>query len=163
LDDFGVPTLPTPPPPTPPPNSGSGTRFFQFLVKNSFSFFTSNAEKALAAAGRAAGSLGAGIEWSDDEDTSSTGGSGFLFKVGLFMPVNRGAYINAFKAACQYEGLNWGSSGDIIEDETCINEGQACPQDWDCPPDAIVQCADYCCGPYACVTDRFGQNPGVCK
>jgi hypothetical protein len=163
LQDFGVPPLPTPSPPTPPPSSGSGTRFFQFRVKTSFSFFTSNAEKALAAAGRAAGSLGAGIEWSDDEDTSKYS---FLFKVGLFRPVNRGAYINAFKEACQYEGLKWGSSGDIVEDETCINEGQACPQDWDCHDSGsvgIVQCADYCCGPFACVTDRFGQNPGVCK
>merc|ERR1712066_379432 len=107
----------------------------------------------------AAGTLGAGIEWSDDKDTSSTGFSGFLLKVVLHMPVKRDAYILAFQATCQYEGLEWGSSGDIIEDDTCINEGQACPQDWDCHDSGSVgnvQCADFCCGPYACVTDRFG-------
>jgi hypothetical protein len=156
---------PTPPPPTPPPTSGSGTRYFQFRVKNSFSPFVSNADKALSAARRAAGSLGVGIEWSDDTD-NSVSWTHFLFKVGLSTPVNRDAYINAFESACRAEDLQWGSSGDIFEDNTCISEGQVCPQDWDCHSRGYpgnLKCPDVCCGALTCVTDRLGQNPGVCK
>jgi hypothetical protein len=144
--------------------SWSWCRYFQFRVKNSFSFFSSNAEKALSAARTAAQNFGVGIEWTDDEDTSVSGLTGFFFKVGLSASVDCEGYVNAFKSACQNEGLQWGIFGDIMEDGTCIREGQACPQDWECHSNPFNQhCPDFCCGPHACVTDHLGQNPGVCK
>jgi hypothetical protein len=99
---------------TPAPTPPQGTDFFKFRLKNSFSIFTSNADKAKSAATRAAGIIGVGIARTDDKEGWS---SGFFFKVWLNKRVNHGNFLNAFKKACREEGLHWGNrAGDDINE-----------------------------------------------
>lgn len=158
-----APSVPKPTPRTPSPPSVPQSSFYKFRVKNCFWFGCSNSNKAQSAARNAARSLRAEISWMDDTDTSVTGFTGFVLKVGLSIAVDQLEFTMKFNEACQGEGLKWGQSADIFEDSTCIAKGRACPPDWDCAsnPSCVAE-VDHCCGGSACTTTRHGQNPGVC-